>query len=179
MQWQSGPSADEQAGTRYCSVASGNNCAVVDRFGVGGRRCRLILRLDGLSPRTFERSAPARDRQRCRGRASSVGSATRRRLAEKLIDRRHSSLRSGRFRIRSPAEVRRLNNARMIFAYDVCHALTELGLSEGLHFESDYQSLAVELYSRCRSYLGENPQGNPLNPRSTFERMKNANIRLK
>jgi hypothetical protein len=68
------------------------------------------------------------------------------------------------------------NNARAILADDIRHALTELGLSDGLHFESAFQSLAVELYTVVAGYVWRYPQGNPLNPRSTFDRMKYAAI---
>jgi hypothetical protein len=67
------------------------------------------------------------------------------------------------------------DNARTILAHDICRALIELGLSDGLHFESAYQSLAVELYTIIAGYIW-GPQGNPLNPRSTFRRLKRAQI---
>lgn len=69
------------------------------------------------------------------------------------------------------------NNGRAILADDICHALNALGLSNGLHFESAYQSLAAELYTVVAGYLWDYPQGNPLNPRSTFDRMKYADIK--
>jgi hypothetical protein len=68
------------------------------------------------------------------------------------------------------------NNARIILAHDVSRALTDLDLSDGLHYDLPDQSLAVELYIIVATHVWGNPQGNLFNPRSTFERMKTAKI---
>lgn len=70
------------------------------------------------------------------------------------------------------------DNARIILAYDVCRALTDLGLSDGLHFESAHQSIAVELYIIIASSIWPCTGGTILNPRKTFARMVGANIVL-
>ena len=67
------------------------------------------------------------------------------------------------------------NNARPILARDIQQALTDLGLSGGTRF-ADPQSLAVELYNVVAERVWTYSNGSPFNPRSTFCRMKAANI---
>jgi hypothetical protein len=65
------------------------------------------------------------------------------------------------------------DNARIILAHDVCQALRGLGLSAGTRFTAPHQSFAVELYLTIASRIWP---GVVANPRSTFKRMKDAEI---
>jgi hypothetical protein len=68
------------------------------------------------------------------------------------------------------------DNARIILAHDIQRALTDLGLSDALRFVHPHQSLAVELYFLVAKRVWPHHKDLPLNPRSTFRRMKDANI---
>jgi hypothetical protein len=49
-------------------------------------------------------------------------------------------------------------------------------LSDAAHFVHPYQSLAVELYIIVAKRVWPHHKSSPLNPRSTFRRMKAADI---
>lgn len=68
------------------------------------------------------------------------------------------------------------DNARIILVYDIMRTLNDLGLSDGAHFVPPHQSLAVELYGIVATRVWPYKKGSLLNPRSTFRRMKAANI---
>ena len=68
------------------------------------------------------------------------------------------------------------DNARIILAHDIQRALTDLGLSDATRFVDPHRSLAVELYTLVAKRIWPYDKGSPLNPRSTFGRMKAAAI---
>lgn len=133
---------------------------------------------------TAEQCLSADIRTICARRGTAqAASGGRRTLDAKLVDELvHKIIEAAQFAALGPVpdKIARRgappNNARAILADDICAALAELGLSAGLHFEIAYQSLAAELYTIAAGCVWDYPQGNPLNPRSTFERMKHADI---
>lgn len=68
------------------------------------------------------------------------------------------------------------DNARIILAHDIQTALADLRLSGGTRFVHPHQSLSVELYRQVAKRLWPRDRGSPLNPRSTFRRMRSAAI---
>jgi hypothetical protein len=106
-----------------------------------------------------------------RGRVSLSGPLADQ-LTGKIIEAATHAARTIPDRVRhagAPAD-----NSRIILARDIMSACTELGLSAGRRYEPP-RSLVVELYVAVAPLLW--PHGaSDLNPRSTFERLKTANV---
>ena len=107
------------------------------------------------------------------GRVQLNSALTERLVAEMIEAAGHAALRSIPDKVRhagAPAD-----NSRIILAQDIEWACTGLGLSAELRYVPP-RSLVVDLYAAVAPLIWPHDGEFDLNPRSTFERMQDADI---